>query len=428
MNDQTLNMPDLPPDDTGAPPSVYARYGRVLAILLVAAMIGVAGLNVLVDPFGAYPALSIDSLRKYESERGSRTYRAERVRRGDLNVLLTGTSRVLIALDPSHVQLEGATAYNAALSGASMGEVASLVEYAMEHNPDLKLIVLGLDFFMFNGRRFDHADDYLLSRLNKDQSVLAYHLGGLFSERFLWSSLTTLWYAATGRLASCTDDGRLILPDSKKQLPPVFAFEKSLRDFAEQPDLYSEFSYNHDSLDELQRLLVKAQSKGIRIVCYTNDIHAALLEWNRLLNMWPMFEQWKRDLVGVVEAANSTSSMGANAGAEIRLFDFTGCTPINTEQASKRTKPNDPLQWFFDASHSYPSVGDLELAIILADNPPAPTDSFGVLLTSENVEEHILLVRRELDQWEKDYPDELAWVKSLLQPASAGDPDVTREP
>lgn len=88
------------------------------------------------------------------------------------------------------------------------------------------------------------------------------------------------------------------------------------------------------------------------------------------------------------------------------VWDFGVYNYIIEEEVPSIDDENAKIRWYWDASHYSKEVGDLILDKIFGmtsddDNIP---DNFGVLLTSENIEQHLQQVRQDRDLYRKTHP------------------------
>jgi len=373
-------------------------------------------MNLTVDPYNCHSWSSLDLLAPYQSGRGTRIGRGESLYSGSYQVLFAGTSRVQNAFDPAHPLLHDKSAFNASLPKATMMEVASIVEYAIQENPDLESIVLGLDYFMFADCE-PFADDFYQSRLYPDRLMWKHSIASVLSSHTTHKSLVSIGDAIKRRPSQVQFDGKRIPPVNEDRPSPKSVFEKTLKHYVTSPDFYGGFQYNDAGLHDFRQVLRTASDNDIRVYCVINCSHATLLESLYQVELWQGWETWKLDLLSIVESVNSEVSQ--NTSHSILLYDFTGFTMHNTEPVSSRATRGDALDWFRDPSHGTFDFGSRVLSVLFDDTANVPPDSFGVHLTSSNVGAHLRLIRDERMQWILDNPDEVAWVREIVRAAIA---------
>ncbi len=416
MQMPTDNLPHQLPFDSTGTASSYRVYGRLSVGFLILSVICIILTNLMVDPYDFHPWSSINTLERYHNGRGTRIGRGESLYHGNYQVIFAGTSRTHDAYAPDHPVFSNKPVYNAGLSKTTMKEVASVIEYAIHHNPEIDTILIGLDFSLFANRQL-YADDYYQSRLCPDRPVLTHWFESILSPHVTRRSISALGDAIKGEPCRFLDDGRQAPPQTEDLPSPHSAFGSTLEHYVTSPGLYGSFKYMPEGLSDLRRILDLASSRGIQVRCVINCIHADLMECLYQNGLWAVWEDWKRDMVATIESVNT--SYQHDDKSAIRLFDFSGFTSLNTESVLSQTRRGDMLEWFRDPSHCTAGLGNRILSIIYSDSIVASSDSFGVHLTSSNIEAHLQLIQEERAQWILDNPDEVAWVRGIVDAAIA---------
>src|SRR5216684_6290733 len=139
---------------------VFSRRLRLMAVALIAFFSAVVGVNYLANPYGAWrPRIFGDIYRLVDNERLVIPYLLRTARP---EILLVGSSRVMIGMEIEQGIRGGVM--NAALSGATLQEIAKVVDRALR-NPQLKRVIWGLDFFAFDENR-SFSDPETCARLD----------------------------------------------------------------------------------------------------------------------------------------------------------------------------------------------------------------------------------------------------------------------
>jgi hypothetical protein len=155
--------------------------------------------------------------------------------------------------------------------------------------------------------------------------------------------------------------------------------------------IYEAGTDSSPALDRLRELTALCRASGIRLVLYVHPYHAHMLESYRIAGLWPLFEEWKRAVAGIVDE-ESRSHPG---GPPVALWDFSGYSEISGEAVPAASERGRPMRWYWEAGHYKREVGELMLARILGQPaqerhvPPG----FGVRLDKENVERHLAAIR-----------------------------------
>lgn len=175
----------------------------ILFVLLISGIVivGVMGLNYVVNPLGKYDSTNLPSLVW--------TGRADKVELLEEfdeqpDVLILGSSRSM-KLDPDFIEdLSGLTAFNAGVNSARAEDYYVMLRYILEHmDKKPKYILLGIDVEAFHNKTA--IDDRLLYNEtlaqylhDDDKASLADKLRTLLSYNETAATFTSLYYAATG--------------------------------------------------------------------------------------------------------------------------------------------------------------------------------------------------------------------------------------
>jgi hypothetical protein len=124
----------------------------------------------------------------------------------------------------------------------------------------------------------------------------------------------------------------------------------------------------------------------------------ALSEIANWTERWEEKENWKKALVGVIEARKQE-------GCDIRLFDFSGFNSITTEDIPQVTG-KDTMKYFWEQSHYRSEVGYKILEQLFATAPQPESSDFGIELSAGTIEQHLHNLRKKRSQYIKNHPRE----------------------
>jgi hypothetical protein len=375
----------------------YRRY-LVALVVAVAAVLGAVGtVNVLADASHVFGRLGLDAFAEHRLA-SSRTGRGEMLQKGDWQVLLLGTSRILHAVDPEHPSFGGRRVMNGGLKGTNLFELALELDYAIEttaletnatETNALEEVVLFLDFHAFNATH-ETAADFQVSRLNPAASPLDYYLEKLFGMRSLQESVGVLRRWQAGDQPSLRTDAR------RREV-----FEILLDDFLTNPTLFRNFGDPEARIALLGEMLRLLGEHGIATSIVIVPVHASMLETIRVAGLWPHFEAWKRSVLATAGAADR----------DIPVWDFTGYDAFSTEAIPYSETESIGMRWFRDPSHMRKATGDLVLDRVSGDSD-AP-GSFGVRLSAGSLDRHLARIRSDRSLYlERNRPD-VAWVEEI---------------
>ena len=137
------------------------RYGAVMFILLALVLIGLAALQLIVDPLGIFNT-SIDRFDKHRAMH-SRITKAEAANRKPHDTVILGSSRFEAGFDPEDSMWGDTDVLNFSLAGANFIETRQAWELLEQTHPPERLLIDVSLFTMNNG--VGPGDDYALSRL-----------------------------------------------------------------------------------------------------------------------------------------------------------------------------------------------------------------------------------------------------------------------
>lgn len=391
------------------------KLSRYLKIYICAflTLLVLAFFNAVIDPYGLFPFVKIDGVNwpKPEMMGSVKLHKSYRIAQLEPEAIILGTSRSAFGINPDNIVWRNnfQSRYNFALAGANMYVTRRFLEHAQTLHP-LKQVVFGLDFFTFNAYRQqapDYRGDFLI--VNDDGSPNRH-----FGMKILAASLLSSdALQASNKTINLKKNPKMI---SKNGMFFGRPRENTLRlRFSKIENLYFQYIYltgkkreygfvNLDtgvsSLEEFRRIVVYCREQQINLKLFISPPHARHLEIIRVLGIWSLFEQWKRELVLILLEEGYTSS----------LWDFSGYNSMTTDDITIEGE-----HYYRDSTHYLPILGDIILSRIFHyKEKNIPTD-FGRVLTSENIEENLLIIQAEQKKYRADYPEEVKEIESLAE-------------
>jgi hypothetical protein len=364
----------------------YGFFGVVAIPILI-----IGALNWAIDPQDIFKTPNYWQVnhQKINKDNNDRLFKAVDIIRLQPNGVIAGSSRTKQGIDPeSSVLGTDKNFYNLALNGPNFYEVKRYIEHAIYNQPDLKQIILGVDFFMFN-QDLENQPTFKNSRLEKKQIIFDDAIQNLFSLDVASKSLDTI-KASQQSLHTINDDygDNGFMPNRNfNNGESIWRFHQSIRLFF---SLHSEYKYSQSYGDNFKEIVELCKQHNIELVVFISPAHATNWESIYTMKRWPVFEQWKRDLVQVTP-----------------VWDFSGYNSITTEPIAKYMKN------YVDNSHYTPAIGNLILQRILnKQTEKVPTD-FGILLAPKNVEKHLQQIKSDRQKWLKNNPEEIDLVRKF---------------
>lgn len=381
----------------------YRKYILIFLIFLLFQVGIVVFFNALVDPYVVFNSPKIVGFNKVKKETHShaRLFKAMAAIRVRPKTVFLGFSRTEFGMDPDHPALrDRQPAYNLALPGANMYETKRYFDHAIYLNPDLNLVIIGVDFTMFTS--FDDVKpDFKEERLETENITRTDLLEALFSLDAVISSLKTI----KANILSPNDVGfyyanGLRDPEFfKKHIFPGISNQGRFKNFLQEDLATLRQRMNNDQpiissayLNDLKQVVEICRAKNIDIKLFISPVHVSLWEAWHLVNISPHIEEWKRELVKIAP-----------------VWDFSGYNSITTEAIGKKDMKN-----YIDPSHYTKEVGDLILNKMFGVNLETVPPDFGVLLTEQNIEEQLQHLAAQRSLWLAKHPEMLEYVKKFI--------------
>jgi hypothetical protein len=256
----------------------------------------------------------------------------------------------------------------------------------------LKIVIIGIDFFSFNSS-LKNGSAFLESRLEKPDLIPQDIVNATLSLDALEASKETIIDSFNNsQQKTSKDDYRNngFTPDrSTENSPTLWRLKSGLNYYFK---LHSDHHLSDKYLSDFQKIVELCKQHDIILKVFISPAHATQWEAIRATGRWASFEQWKREIVKIVP-----------------VWDFSGYNSITGE------KIIDPMKNYADNSHYRQEIGDLILNRLLSYQQEIVPDDFGVLLTSENIEFHLAIIRNERELWVKNNPDAIKLVQDIKQ-------------
>ncbi len=375
----------------------YQRYSLYLLGLFLVQSIFFSGFNFLIDPYGIFNTPAMVGINKIKPEKRKqvRLFKAIAVARLKPQMVFLGSSRTEFGLSTSHPVLrQFQPAYNLALPSPNMYEVRRYLEHAIANN-QLQQVVLGIDFFMFNVF-LANTPDFNENRLEKTEITLQDTINSIYSIDVLLASLVTVrhnhqkpngldYFYPDG---SRTENRDIIF--GNQPMRKIMRAGLQQNTFLAKQNPARRYQLSQKNLNELQTIVNLCREHQINLKIFISPAHATHWESIRVGGFWPVFEQWKREIVKIYP-----------------IWDFSGYNSITTEPIS------DDMKNYLDSSHYTRAIGNLILNRIFQTNQEKVPSDFGILITPENVESHIQRIQQDRAVWAEKHPEEVKFVQKL---------------
>ena len=412
----------------------------------------IASMNFVVDPFGMYRLVALDSFNGYKPavDHRVRLVKAYDVRRLRPQGIILGTSRSHLGLRPSHDGWDpGARpVYNLAFDGATTKEMYRYLLHAHAVRR-LRQVVLGLDTYHATLAPATARPDFDAELLASPgvlalPSLIRADLKVLTSLDTLRASLATVrsqsdpepqWFAPDGQRLGEVFFRRA--GEHFEQLGPRGYFDEIDRlevGFKREGQLAANArvlgravqqttASSETSLDYIRRMVAFCRAQGVDLRIFIAPEHAHQLEITAAIGEWASLENAKRALVQLL-AEDAARHPGA---PPIPLWDFSGYSSVTTE-ALPESGSHAEMEFYWDSSHFKDVVGDLVLDRLFGLSHPrreVPPD-FGVRLTPATLEPTLARLRTDQFAYRRSHPEDVEWIRSLVNGIAPhrGDPGV----
>lgn len=368
--------------------------------------------NAIIDPYGIFTFSTISSEKwtKVEMVNNVKLHKSINVSRLKPKAVAIGTSRTAFGIDPDNSIWAKSFKpnYNLSLAGGNVYIAYRYLEHAHTISP-LKQVIFGLDFFTFNIHRpqaSDYRGDFLI--VNDDGSYNPQYKrnilsASLLSTTALEASFNTITEKDNSNI-TISDNGLFIGPTWKGHLHKSFiAMEELYFQHVYLAGKNKEYAFLNpksgaSSLEDFRKLIIYCSQQDIDLKLFISPLHARHQEVIKTLGLWPLFEQWKREIVTILANEDYTSE----------LWDFSGYNSVTTDSIG-----SDSNNYYRDSTHYHPIIGDMILSRLFHHNDNNIPYDFGRILMPENIEEHLASIRAEQEKYNTSHSDDSNEIKKM---------------
>lgn len=374
-------------------------------------------INYVIDPYGIFGTPRIDGLNARKPAAGERVRTSKPYMATALRpvTVIAGNSRPELGLDPlsSCWQDADQPVFNTGIPGASFHMQTQYAKHALSAGGG-KQVLLALDFVDFlentQAKATAAPPDWVslsrtyAGRLNiRDEAVSEWQrfgtrakdkLGSLFSLNTLADSLQTITQQSlphsTDRRADGFNPGRdyeaIIRNEGQHVLFQQKNAELSTRLARPALGLFISGQDYSESFESLKAFLSWAKREKVTVRLFVNPYHADYLNIIQAAGLWPVLEDWKRQITQIAGDFNAP------------LWDFNTLDAYSSEEPPGRGQRGKSIRWYWEPAHYKREMGELMLAKML-DKPCVSEDLTtlpGTRLNSENLEAHLAALRSQL--------------------------------
>lgn len=353
----------------------YKKFLRNFALISAGISIFIISFCIIADPYeiwNIYPrqGLNLYSFRGVHIERLTKPMNFI-LRHTEDKAIIIGSSRSDFCFSPvTWENLTGNTTYNFSVASSAIHEELKYFEYALEHNQNIKEVILCVDFFSF----VDNPERQILKSLppfdeNKFGKFLS-TLQDLQKILFSWESVKDSVINIQKNYTEspnyrCHDlNGKFseghILAHSSVEDSKFFG----LIELWNNSYNFSTVELLEDSLKDFQRITELCRENNIKLYVCILPLYPSHYECFN--PCWNIYDDWKIKLASIFP-----------------VYDFT-CFDENLVDRKN----------FWDTSHTKLIIGDKILKSIHSGNL-----EFGEIITPENVQKHNEEITRQREIW-----------------------------
>ena len=327
------------------------------------------------------------------------------IRKYKPDIIITGTSRAGRGLDPTHSIFNNQKTLNLFLNAGDADEIAQLLNFSSMVSPPKK-IVLGLDFFSFD-EDLDvdsYSDRFRAQNYHNNSLILRYirNLDLLLSKDAIRANLSSL----TTNKINFNEFSKKSFHDASPQQKEIILIDdiyaKAIQTYnLVQKDAvghgYGNYRFANEKLNNLIQVLEKLKDQGVEIKLFMSPMHVYFLEAIFQLELFPEYSK-------IIIAMSKISE-----DPLIEFYDFSGFNEITTGRIGNQVSGNYP-----DAGHYSVNLGNkiLETMFIYSVEDEG---SFGKLVTSKNVEEHLNNFYKNRNIWRSAYAQDAKLIDNIVK-------------
>ncbi len=397
------------------------KYTINLLMSLTVALALIAGINWFVNPFDIFYSAEIEGFNKYKPalgryERLSKTYQ---VRKLKPDYIILGSSRAF-ALPADYPLPDQMNGFNLALASGSTYEQMRMFQHAHAVNK-LKRVVIGVDEQLQSDVQQDFLEGRLaimpdgVKRVGFSRDIVQDVIAGLLSFDALRASLKTIKRQPQAGIEEHLRQDkveRVFNAGGHRQM--FWNMEASILNLFKGAG--SDSCYQQGDKDEnddtkardyFQAMLERAYADTIDFYVFFSPVHARIYETWCVGGMWGQIENTKRDIVAMVEETAKRFDK-----KPFPVWDFSGYNSVTTEPVPEKGDRKSLMRGYWEGSHYSRLAAEFVLGRMFGGNAAVP-DDFGVLLTGENIDEHLRNIYQQHVRYAASNPRVIEEIGSL---------------
>lgn len=377
--------------------SPFKSYLATLALLLAGGALLAGAVVLIVDPYGLYGVVRRDDFNAVKPglSRYQNQIKMEHALRRQPQFIILGNSRAEIGFDPRASALAAlGSGYNLAIPGTGLATSASQFAQLRQAGVHPRTVIVGLEFIDFLNPAIPPAARPAPTAAAPAQGRADWRFDALFSLASLKDAVHTLRIQHDGEAATLSADGFNPLLEygahaRRDGYQKMFA--QRARESAANLRRKSTRGLATEDFQLLRSFLLAmaATQADVQLVIY--PYHAQMLAMFEAAGLWPLFEEWKTQLVLAIAAVKAQ-----HPDAHISLIDFSGYGRYNCERIPAANERGMATRWYWEAGHFKKALGDIVLRRVMSPRDSAPGDSrFGMPLDGASLAQNRARIAQE---------------------------------
>jgi hypothetical protein len=389
------------------------RFLQWFAAVFLAALVGVTGFVLLVDPYGLYGFVNRQGVNQVKPRltRHQQEVKLDQAVGMGAEHLILGNSRAEIGLDPDAPAFKErmpGQVYNLAVPGTGISVGRRQVEYMRQAGIAPKTLVIGLEFLDFLSHGKSPASG---PRSDGWVREYAWRFDMLFSLSSVKDALQTLRIQHDPEAESVSPKGLNPLNEYQKHARnegyyAVFK-QKSYENAKTYLKKASEASLVKD-FTHVRAILDMAAESGSEVQLVIYPYHAQIMFMFEETGLWSAFAEWKKALATEVENARKV-----NPALTVSLTDFSGFSKLQCEVIPRKGDRTANTRWYWEAGHFKKELGDVMLARLFNVDSPS-VSGFGFVLGAENLADNEKRIAMERVECLANYPELFTETKATV--------------
>lgn len=394
----------------------FFLYGRRFIIATVLLLLTAIAFCYYIDPFSVYGRTYIREGISVNSPGFTgqlKMGKAIAIKQRKPEVIILGSSRSAFGFSTQSAEkyFPAKNIYNLSYPGINIYENLRYLQHTVALSP-VKQVFIGLDFYQFHGGRPPErtfSEERLAVDINNQPS-------GSASKDLISTLLSgdAVFYSIKVATGLC-NWGDVYLPNGfkSKDHPGGWSgkFIDSEADYVDKTYTIPTFTYStldkqSSTLDYFRKIVQLAHEHHIDLQFFISPSHARQWEVIGQLGLWEQWEDWKRTMLEITEQESARYLQPV-----FPIYDFSGYSQYSTETVPRTHDPAQAMHWYSDSSHYRQALGDIVLNTMLKDSG---TDSFGLRLSSENIDRHLQSIRSGRKQYQASHPQDIADIAQLI--------------